>query len=273
MGPYFDAAALQYQAKLNAILLDGTWKELGKIRDAGFSSAPHGRRESANHFVYFGIQSLLTTPSLAPIPKCVLGKRSNISRGVESPWGSSLRTAHFGGRGHQLKCDSSAAPLRREQQRTGQLHGPISRHQALLEERPGRLRVPHLLASGGRLGKTRDLRCHSEEGRHVQPVGELPTRDYEKEYGNKKQFTAKQHVCEVALDSILKTRPRQAAGRAHPLRSSPTTIPPNTLGASGSARGPIRAFNFLSTATGLCYLALHSLPASPQLPCHLSTRS
>ena len=39
---------------------------------------------------------------------------------------------------------------------------------------------------------------------HVQLVGELRTREYEKEYGNKKKFTVKQRVCEVALDSILK---------------------------------------------------------------------
>jgi len=35
-------------------------------------------------------------------------------------------------------------------------------------------------------------------------VGGLRTREYDKEYGNKKKFTVKQRVCEVALDSILK---------------------------------------------------------------------
>ncbi|HXJ94029.1 MAG TPA: hypothetical protein VMT20_14360 [Terriglobia bacterium] len=53
------------------------------------------------------------------------------------------------------------------------------------------------------MGKTRDLRCHPEEG-HGQLAGELRTREYEKEYGNKKKFAVKQRVCGVALDSILK---------------------------------------------------------------------
>ena len=43
-----------------------------------------------------------------------------------------------------------------------------------------------------------------KKGAHVQLVGELRTREYEKEYGNKKKFAVKQRVCEVALDSILK---------------------------------------------------------------------
>ncbi len=43
-----------------------------------------------------------------------------------------------------------------------------------------------------------------KKGGHVQLVGELPTREYEKEYGNKRKFTVKQGVCEIALESILK---------------------------------------------------------------------
>lgn len=43
-----------------------------------------------------------------------------------------------------------------------------------------------------------------KKGMHVQLVGELRTRVYEKEYGNRKKFTVKQHVCEIALQSILK---------------------------------------------------------------------
>ena len=39
---------------------------------------------------------------------------------------------------------------------------------------------------------------------YVQLVGELRTREYEEEYGNKKKFAVKQRVCEVVLDSILK---------------------------------------------------------------------
>jgi hypothetical protein len=90
-------------------------------------------------------------------------------------------------------------------QERGQLHGPVTRYQALLEERPGQLRVTDVLASGCRLGKTCHLAATLKKGAHVQLVGELRTREYEKEYGsNKKKFTVKQRMCEVALDSILK---------------------------------------------------------------------
>jgi len=44
-----------------------------------------------------------------------------------------------------------------------------------------------------------------KKGAHVQLVGELRTREYEKEYGSsKKKLTVVQRVCEVALESILK---------------------------------------------------------------------
>ncbi len=43
-----------------------------------------------------------------------------------------------------------------------------------------------------------------KKGAHLQLVGELRTREHEKEYGNKKKFTVKQRVCEIALESILK---------------------------------------------------------------------
>ncbi len=43
-----------------------------------------------------------------------------------------------------------------------------------------------------------------KKGMHVQLVGELRTRVYEKEYGNRRKFTVKQHVCEIALQSIRK---------------------------------------------------------------------
>jgi single-strand DNA-binding protein len=43
-----------------------------------------------------------------------------------------------------------------------------------------------------------------KKGAHVQLIGELRRREHEKEYGNKKKFTVKQRVCEVALGSILK---------------------------------------------------------------------
>jgi single-strand DNA-binding protein len=53
-------------------------------------------------------------------------------------------------------------------------------------------------------GKLATFAATLKKGAHVQLVGELRTREYEKEYGNKKKFTVKQRVCEVALDSILK---------------------------------------------------------------------
>ena len=53
-------------------------------------------------------------------------------------------------------------------------------------------------------GKLATFAATLKKGAHVQLVGELRTREYEKEYGNKKKFAVKQHVCEVALDSILK---------------------------------------------------------------------
>jgi single-strand DNA-binding protein len=43
-----------------------------------------------------------------------------------------------------------------------------------------------------------------KKGMHVQLVGELRTRVYEKEYGNRTKFTVQQRVCEIALQSILK---------------------------------------------------------------------
>lgn len=54
---------------------------------------------------------------------------------------------------------------------------------------------------GGRLA---DFAATLKKGMHVQLVGELRTRVYEKEYGNRKKFTVRQHVCEIALQSILK---------------------------------------------------------------------
>jgi single-strand DNA-binding protein len=53
-------------------------------------------------------------------------------------------------------------------------------------------------------GKLAAFAATLKKGAHVQLIGELRTREYEKEYGNKKKFTVKQHVCEVALESILK---------------------------------------------------------------------
>lgn len=52
---------------------------------------------------------------------------------------------------------------------------------------------------------------------HVRLVGVLRTRVYEKEYGNRKKFTVKQNVCEVALQSILKLeRPLEDARQEEP---------------------------------------------------------
>ncbi len=57
----------------------------------------------------------------------------------------------------------------------------------------------------------RTLRYTSlKKSTHLQLVGELRTREYEKEYGsNKKKFTINRRVCEVALESILKLDPAQ----------------------------------------------------------------
>ena len=54
------------------------------------------------------------------------------------------------------------------------------------------------------MGKLATFTATLKKDAHVQPVGELRTREYEKEYGNKKKFAVKQRVSEVALDSILK---------------------------------------------------------------------
>lgn len=61
-------------------------------------------------------------------------------------------------------------------------------------------------------------------GMHVQLVGELRTRVYEKEYGNRKKFTIKQHVCEIALQSILKLDRAERAQEPAP-DVDPTELP------------------------------------------------
>ena len=54
-------------------------------------------------------------------------------------------------------------------------------------------------------GKLAAFAATLKKGAHLQLVGELRTREYEKEYGsNKKKLTVKQRVCEIALESILK---------------------------------------------------------------------
>ena len=70
-----------------------------------------------------------------------------------------------------------------------------------------------------------------KKGQHVQLVGELRTREYEKEYGNRKKFTVKQRVCEIALQSILKLdraeRQEEPAPDVHPteLPAEQPTVP------------------------------------------------
>lgn len=77
---------------------------------------------------------------------------------------------------------------------------------------------------------------------HLAPtfslVGELRTREYEKETAKRRSSTVKQRVCEVALDSILKLdraerQDERAADRA--CGRCRSVIP-----ASGTARGPFR---------------------------------
>ena len=54
-------------------------------------------------------------------------------------------------------------------------------------------------------GKLAPFAATLKKGAHLQLVGELRTREYDKEYGKKKKkFTVKQRVCEIALESILK---------------------------------------------------------------------
>jgi hypothetical protein len=50
-------------------------------------------------------------------------------------------------------------------------------------------------------------------------------RGYEKDCTNKKKFTVKRHVCEVALDSILKLD-RAERQNEPPRTPTPPTIPP-----------------------------------------------
>jgi len=56
----------------------------------------------------------------------------------------------------------------------------------------------------GKLAAFAATRRGGKKGAHLQLVGELRSREYEKEYGNRKKFTVKQRVCEIALESILK---------------------------------------------------------------------
>ncbi len=53
-------------------------------------------------------------------------------------------------------------------------------------------------------GKLAAFPATLKKGAHLQLVGGLRTREYEKEYGNRKKFTVKQRVCELTLESILK---------------------------------------------------------------------
>ena len=43
-----------------------------------------------------------------------------------------------------------------------------------------------------------------KKGAHLQLVGEVRTREYEKGYGTDQKFTVKHRVCEISLESILK---------------------------------------------------------------------
>ncbi len=110
-------------------------------------------------------------------------------------------------------------------------------------EKPGRgnHRIPQLLASS-RLagwGKLAAFAAILKKGAHLQLAGELRTREYEKEYGNRKKFTVKQRACEIALESILKLDPA-LRDRKNLLRTSiPPTLPPKRpAGPRASPRGP-----------------------------------
>jgi single-strand DNA-binding protein len=62
----------------------------------------------------------------------------------------------------------------------------------------------HRAVARGKLAAFAATRRGGKKGAHLQLVGELRSREYEKEYGNRKKFTVKQRVCEIALESILK---------------------------------------------------------------------
>ncbi|MGH9397927.1 MAG: single-stranded DNA-binding protein, partial [Terriglobia bacterium] len=66
-----------------------------------------------------------------------------------------------------------------------------------------------------------------KKGMHVQLVGQLRTRVYEKECGNHKKFIVKQHVCEIALQTIPKLDRRYVdAWQEHPAPDAdPTELP------------------------------------------------
>ncbi len=53
-------------------------------------------------------------------------------------------------------------------------------------------------------GKLAAFAATLKKGSHLQLVGEVRTREYEKEYGTKCKFTVRHRVCEIALESILK---------------------------------------------------------------------
>jgi single-strand DNA-binding protein len=53
-------------------------------------------------------------------------------------------------------------------------------------------------------GKLAAFAATLKKGAHLQLVGEVRTREYEKEYGNSKKFMVKHRVCEIWLESILK---------------------------------------------------------------------
>jgi len=53
-------------------------------------------------------------------------------------------------------------------------------------------------------GKLAAFAATLKKGAHLQLVGEVRTREYEKEYGSKQKFAVKHRVCEISLESILK---------------------------------------------------------------------
>ncbi|HEY6271555.1 MAG TPA: single-stranded DNA-binding protein [Terriglobales bacterium] len=53
-------------------------------------------------------------------------------------------------------------------------------------------------------GKLAAFAATLKKGAHLQLVGEVRTREYQKEYGNKQKFVVKHRVCEISLESILK---------------------------------------------------------------------
>jgi len=111
--------------------------------------------------------------------------------------------------------------------------------------RPGPIRVPHywpyLVSTRSPRGKTRDLRCRTEEGR-ARSTGRGAShagvregvRQHPCHSERSEESPVKHRVCEISLESILKLDRAERQEEPAP-DIEPTTIPPSgPFGASGT---------------------------------------